>query len=128
MAGLDPIRCEANGCTESIRQHAIAPPAQAFDPVEDRVVVKVLPGWLVAWSRKGAAPGGRMVVLCPAHAAGAAPPEADHFHGCPACYEPWPCWDTRCTIEPDLSDRGRRFGCHCTCARCETHSSPAEPG
>lgn len=73
MGPLEPIKCEANGCDLGIEQHPITPPGQPFDPAEDRVVVKVPPGWLVAWSRKGAAPGGRMVVLCPGHGAGLAP-------------------------------------------------------
>ena len=44
-----------------------------------------------------------------------------HFHGCPECYEKWPC-EMECTIEPDLEDAiaypGMHFGAHCVCNGC----------
>ena len=37
-----------------------------------------------------------------------------HYHHCPFCYEAFSC-EMRCTIEPDLEDRGRDFGSHTVC-------------
>lgn len=45
-------------------------------------------------------------------------PIVKHYHHCPVCYEHWKC-DANCTIEPDLEDRGKQFGAHCTCPECD---------
>lgn len=41
-----------------------------------------------------------------------------HYHGCPECYEKWPC-NMDCTIEYDLQDGDREYGCYCTCSDCD---------
>ena len=48
-----------------------------------------------------------------------------HYHGCPSCYETWPC-EMECTIEPDLEDPvmfpGIQFGAYCKCNQCDSQN------
>ena len=41
-----------------------------------------------------------------------------HYHGCPECYEKWPC-EENCTIEYDLQDGDKAYGAYCVCDQCD---------